>query len=437
MIPAGALDFEQPLADEEQVEVAFVPNFAAAPTQDPQGLRFVARQPIFDRQKRLFGYELLFRNSWQNSFGAAQDADIARRSTLDSSLLMGLDQLCEQAIGFFNCTRETLLNDYMTLLPKERVVLEILETITPDQEVMDSCIRLKTAGYRIALDDFIAHDPRRVMIPLADMLKVDWMATTPDECRALVKEHSRPDLMFLAEKIETPADLKTAMEIGFHYFQGYFFQKPVILQTREISPLQIHALSLLREVSKPTIDLNEVERQIKSDASLVYRLLRYLNSSAFFFTAEIRSVRHALMVLGEKQIRKWVALVVTLHAGAAASTELIRTALTRARFCESLAPHGAGGSEDLFFLGLMSLLDVILEVPLAELLERVPISQEIKAALLGEPSPLAPSFELALAEETGSWTRCAELAQQMQLDEAAVSASYWRAVAWAKDACQA
>ena len=410
-------------------------NTAVAPAPDPQGLRFVARQPIFDRQRRLFGYELLFRDSWENSF-AGKDPDMACRSTLDSSLLMGLDLLCDRGVGFFNCTRETLLNDYMTLLPKERVVLEILETTIPDQEVMEACTRLKAAGYRLALDDFIPNDPRRVMVPLADMLKVDWMATTPQECRDLIQEHKRPDLMFLAEKIETPEDLKVAMELGFHYFQGYFFQKPVILQTREIAPMQVHALCLMREVSKPMVDLNEVERQIKADASLVYRLLRYLNSSAFFFTAEIRSVRHALMVLGEKQIRKWVALVVTLHAGAAASTELIRTALTRARFCESLAPHVSGGSEDLFFLGLMSLLDVILEMPLSEVLERVPISQEIKAALLGEPSPLAAPFELVLAHETGNWARMKELVQQMKLDEEVVSASYWRAVAWAKDACQ-
>jgi c-di-GMP phosphodiesterase len=141
-------------------------------------------------------------------------------------------------------------------------------------------------------------------------------------------------------------------------------------------------LCLLREVSHSVVNLNEVEKQIKADASLCYRLLRYLNSSAFFFNSEIRPIRHALMVLGEKQIRKWVALVVTLHARAGASPELVRTAMTRARFCEGLAPYVAGGSEDLFFLGLMSLLDVILEVPLAELLERVPISQEIKAALL-------------------------------------------------------
>jgi len=434
LLPATVEDAR---ADGPEVEVAFVSNSAAALAQNPQSLRFVARQPIFDRQRRLFGYELLFRDSWENSFGAGLDADVACRSTLDSSLVMGLDLLCENGIGFFNCTRETLMNDYMTLLPKERVVLEILETITPDQEVMDACVRLKTAGYRLALDDFLANDPRRVMVPLADMLKVDWMATTPDQCRHLVKEFNRPDLMFLAEKIETPEDLKLAMEIGFHYFQGYFFQKPVILHTREISPLQIHALSLLREISKPIVDLNEVEKQIKADASLVYRLLRYLNSSAFFFTAEIRSVRHALMVLGEKQIRKWVALVVTLHAGAAASSELIRTALTRARFCETLAPKVAGGSEDLFFLGLMSLLDVILEIPMVEILERVPISQEIKAALLGQPSPLAAPFELALAHETGDWQRMQLVAEQMHLDEAEVSAAYWRAIAWAKDACQA
>jgi c-di-GMP-related signal transduction protein len=412
-----------------------LPHTAAARAQKPQGVRLVARQPIFDRQRRLFGYELLFRDSWENSFGGA-DADAAYRSTFDSSLLMGLDLLCDQAVGLFNCTTESLMKEYMTLLPKERVALEILETVPPDAEVIEACVRVKAADYRLALDDFVANDPRRVMIPLADMLKVDWMATTVEQCRALIKEYSRPNLMFLAEKIETQAELQSALDLGSHYFQGYFFQKPVILHTREISPMLIHALCLLREVSRPVADLDEVERQIKAGASLCYRLLRYLNSSAFFFTAEIRSVRHALMALGEKQIPKWVALVVTLHAGAAASTELIRTALPRTRFSEGLAPHAIGGSEDLFFPGLMSLLDVILEIPPAELLERVPISQEIQAALLVEPSPLAAPFELVLAQESGNWSRMKYLAVQMHLDEEAKSSSHWRAVAWAKDACQ-
>jgi len=184
------------------------------------------------------------------------------------------------------------------------------------------------------------------------------------------------------------------------------------------------------------VDMNEVERQIKEDASLCYRLLRYLNSSAFFFNSEIRSIRHALSVLGEKQVRKWVALVVTLHAGAASSTELVRTALTRAKFCEALAPQVATGSEDLFFLGLMSLLDVILEMPLRELLERVPVSIAIKATLLGEPSPLAAPFELVLAQESGNWPRLKELAAQLNIDEERVSGLYWQAAVWAKEACQ-
>jgi EAL and modified HD-GYP domain-containing signal transduction protein len=398
-------------------------------------MRFVARQPIFDRQRRIFGYELLFRDSWENSFGAS-DADQACQSTLDSALMMGLEFLCEQSIAFINCTRETLLNGFMTLLPRERVVLEILETVEAEPEVLEVCQSLKDAGYRLALDDFVANDPRGELIPLADMLKVDWMAVTPQQCREIMRQYTRPNLIYLAEKIETQNDLQVAMDLGFHYFQGYFFQKPVILQTREISPLQMHSLQLLREVSQFVVNMDEVERQIKSDASLCYRLLRYLNSSAFFFNSEIRSIRHALSVLGEKQIRKWVALVVTLHAGAASSTELVRTALTRAKFCESLASHVASGSEDLFFLGLMSLLDVILEMPLRDLLERVPVSVAIKATLLGEPSPLTVPFELALAQESGNWPRLKELAAQLNADEKNVSDLYWQSTSWAREACQ-
>jgi c-di-GMP phosphodiesterase len=182
------------------------------------------------------------------------------------------------------------------------------------------------------------------------------------------------------------------MELGFHYFQGYFFQKPVMLHAWELPPLQIHALSLLREGFEDSGghersgEADQGRRFVSVSIAALFEFVRV------FFSAEIRSVCHALMDLGEKQIRKWVALVVTLHAGAAGSSELVRTALTRARFCGGLAPKvmgskrsggGSGGSEDLFFLGLMSLLDVILEVSLPEILERVPISHEIKAALLG------------------------------------------------------
>lgn len=267
-----------------EYEVALVSNAAAAlapqpPT--PQGVRFVARQAILDRQRRLFGYELLFRDSWVNSFGAT-DADLACRTTLDSTLLMGLEFLCEKSVAFINCTRQTLLNEYMTLLPRERVVLEILETVPPDLEIIEACQKLKNAGYRLALDDFVANDPRGALIPLADLIKVDWMAVTPTQCRQIMKDYNRPNLIFLAEKIETPEDFQTALDLGFHYFQGYFFQKPLILHTREISPLQIHALQLLREVSQSVVNMTEVERQIKMDAALCYRLLRYLNSSAFF-----------------------------------------------------------------------------------------------------------------------------------------------------------
>ena len=209
-----------------------------------QDFRFVARQPILNREQQVFGYELLFRDGIENLFRAS-DAEAAARHTLDSTLLMGFDVLCDGQRAFINCTRDLLLKDGITLLPSSQTVVEVLESVPPDELVMAACERLKIAGYSIALDDYVANDPREAMVPLADILKVDFERTTPKERSELVKRHGGLRCRMLAEKVETQEQFLTAQDAGFVYFQGYFFRRPEVLKTRDIPFNRVNYLRML------------------------------------------------------------------------------------------------------------------------------------------------------------------------------------------------
>ncbi len=397
----------------------------------PPSARFVARQPILTKHEKVFGYELLFRDGVESYF-CPPDPEAASRSTLDTSLLMGLDVLCDGRRAFINCTRDMLLKDYITLLPSSQTVVEILESVEPDDLVMAACQRLKEAGYTIALDDFGVEDPRQPLTDIADILKVDVRATTAEQRAAMVRRYGPWRCRMLAEKVETREEFVAAKKAGFLYFQGYFFRKPEIMKAHEIAGNQLNYVRMLQAVSKTELDPREIENAIKGEASLCYRLLRYMNSAVFGFANEIHSVRHALSILGEREVRRWVRLVVTLSAGQNKSSELVLSALVRARFCELLSPKIQSGDADLFLLGLLSMMDSILEVSMAEVLDSVPIDQETKAVLLGGGSRLRPLYQLMLAQESGDWQRAAELAKSLNLREGDVAEIYWQAMQWAR-----
>jgi EAL and modified HD-GYP domain-containing signal transduction protein len=393
---------------------------------------YVARQPILSSNEQVFGYELLFRDGIEDYFRHT-DADIASRSTLDTSILMGLDVLCDGRRAFMNCTRETLLKDYVTLLPAARVVVEILESVPVDDLVKAACIRLKEAGYAIALDDFIADDPRSALVPYADIIKVDLKGTSPDEQVAMVKRYASFRCRMLAEKVETRKEFSACKQAGFSYFQGYFFRRPEVLQAREIPKNQVNYLRLLQAISQNEIDVNEIEAIIKAEASLCYRLLRYLNSAAFGFSNEIHSVRHGLSILGEREVRRWVRLVATLGAGQNKSSDLVLSALVRARYCELLGPKIPHGESDLFLVGLFSLMDAILELPMGIVLEGISLDHETRAVLLGQESKLDPIYRLMLAQEKADWSVLTELCLYLKLTEGEVTECHWKAMQWARE----
>ncbi len=379
----------------------------------------------------MFGYELLFRDGVENYFRAV-DPEAASRSTLDTSMLMGLDTLCGGRRAFLNCTRDVLLKDYISLLPPQQTVVEVLESVEPDALVIAACQRLKENGYLIALDDFVVDDPRAVLTDYADIIKVDCKIVTPDQQKAMIKRYGPWKCRMLAEKVETREEFVAAKNAGFVYFQGYFFRRPEVMVTHEIPANRLNYVRMLQAVSKPELNSREIEDVIKTEASICYRLLRYLNSAVFAFSTEIHSIRHALSLLGEREIRRWVRLVATLGAAQDKSTELVTLALVRARFCELLSPKIQHGDSDLFLLGLLSLIDTILEMPMVTIVENIAIDHETKAVLLGGASRLRPLYQLMLAQESGEWEQGAELARQLELSEDEVSDIYWQAVQWSR-----
>lgn len=403
----------------------------SGPSDAKPNTRFVARQPILTREEKVFGYELLFRNGVDDCFRAG-DAEAACRSTLNTSMLVGLDVLCDRRRAFINCTREALLKDYVTLLPSSQTVVEILENVPADDLVQAACQRLKEAGYLIALDDFVTSDPRESLIDFADIIKVDLRRITFDEAAEIARKFGPWRCRMLAEKVETREEFAACKKAGFVYFQGYFFHRPETLHSQEIPANQLNYMRMWQAVSKPELDVRELEGVIKTEASICYRLLRYLNSPIFGFGNEIHSVRHALAILGEREVRRWVRLVATLGAGQNKSSELVLGALVRARFCELLASKISRAQSDLFLMGLLSLMDAILEIPMVRVLENVPVDHEIKAVLLGGDSSLRKLYQLMLAQESGEWQASSDLVRQLGLGDEEVADKYWEAVQWAQ-----
>ena len=397
-------------------------------------LRYVARQPIFDRDEKVFGYELLFRDGIENAFHG--DTEVAARATLDSSLVMGLDMLCDGRLAFVNCTRDTLIKGLVRLLPPALTVVEVLETVTADPDVVAACVGLKESGYMIALDDYVAEDRREPLADVADIIKVEMRLTTEQEQAALIKKFRNRRCRMLAEKVETYADFVKARGLGFVYFQGYFFRRPEMLTAHDMPANRLNYLRMLQEVSRPELDVPALEKLIKAEASVCYRLLRYLNSAVFAFQSEIHSVRHALSILGERDVRRWVRLVAAVGAGQEKTSDLVLSSLVRGRFGELLAPHVPHGESDLFLMGLLSMIDAMLEMPMADVLEKIPLDQATKAVLLGKPSPLRSVFQLMLAHESGEWEAAASVCEALHLESEDVAAYYWQAQQWAGELCR-
>jgi c-di-GMP-related signal transduction protein len=397
---------------------------------------FVARQPIFDREKKVMGYELLFRSGLENYYNAL-DADKATVDVISNSFfVIGFDTLTDGKRAFINFTRNLLVKGIAGLLPKEAVAVEILEDIQPDEQMIAICRNLREGGFTVAMDDFIFKDRDNPLVAFADIVKVDFMGTSPEQRRTLCQDLTAKGVRALAEKVETAQDFDQALADGYSFFQGYFFSKPVVQSGKRITGNKLTYLQVLYQVNQPGISYEDLEGLIKQDISLTYKLLRFMNSAWFGFRSEIKSIRHALILLGPKEIKKWFALIALSHMASDKPQELILRAVSRAKVAEGLAP--LVGMKDrhseLFLLGMFSLIDALTDTPMAEIMAKLPLDQEVKNALLGAPSRYKPVYDLIIAYEKGEWDPFAANAEKLNLDEGAVPDLMHESLKWANEA---
>jgi c-di-GMP-related signal transduction protein len=393
-------------------------------------MRFVARQPVFDSAMQVYGYELLFRNGWHNA-ARINDADGASRITADISLELGVDILCAGKRAFLNCTRDLLLSRAVETFAPHDTVLEILEDIEPDAEILQRCDELRRLGYTIALDDVVSMSRIDAFFGHAAMAKVDFRATTKPRRAELVTRCRPQGITMLAEKVETREEHLAAQTAGYSLFQGFFFQKPQVLGSREIPALKINYTRLLAAAQQPELDFAQVEDIIKSEPSLCYRFLRYLNSPIFPFRTRINSVRHALTLVGEDEVRKWISVAALVSVGVDKPPDLVVWALARARFCELIGMRSPARSPGMFFLGLVSALPVLLDLPLDFIISRLPVLPEIQTALLGGRNHYRQAYDLLVNYELGKWEVCGTLAKGMAMTETQVAQCYVDSLDWA------
>lgn len=396
-------------------------------------IAFVARQPIFDRELVPVAHELLFRDGFDNAL-VTTDAAAATSSVISmSALVFGVEELTGGKKAFINITRDNLLGRHVHLLPHDRVVPEMPREIRPEPVVLEACGRLRKAGYQIALDD-VGCDDRGPLLDLADVLIVDFLASKRGQLPNLVKSLRQKNVKMIAKRIEEHQQFEQAMDLGFDYFQGFFFAKPQIVSREQVPASRRHYLELMREVNRPSLSFEELHDVIRQDVSLTFRLLRYLNSAHFGLPVEVKSIKHALVLLGEREIRKWATLISLACMGDDKPSELLLLALTRARFLERLAPVVGMGddAQEMFMMGMISLLDAIVDRPLRECLKEIPITKRLVETLLGARGPYRDVLDTAISYERAAWDDLAQSARRLRLSESELPPIHLDALRWAR-----
>ncbi len=395
----------------------------------------MARQPIFDQDRSVFGYELLFRSGPENVF-CGMDDNLATTALINDTMhVHDLPTLTDRRKCFINITKDILVQETYSFLPPELTVLELLETVEPDRELIQACQKAKSNGYTIALDDYMLEKKFECLLPVIDILKVEFLGLD-DEQRAIAAAKSRTHgFQLLAEKVETHADFKQAQNLGYAFFQGFFFCRPEMIQERALPENEQSCMRLIEQLNQPEMNLDQLEEIIRQDLTLSYKLLKYLNSAAFGFRSKIESIKHAMVLLGDRQLRKWASVVALGSIAGRKPSELLVNSLVRARFCEQLADQLglAARKGDLFMLGMFSILEALLDKPMKDLIAGMPLPEDIVATLTGESSPLSDILEIVLAFEQANWIRFGELVQSHQVEEKTICAAYSEAIVWATE----
>jgi EAL and modified HD-GYP domain-containing signal transduction protein len=397
-----------------------------------QNHAFIGRQPIVDLQQKIIAYELLFRHSADASAALISDDLSAGTKVLVNTFSnMDANWLLGDKLAFINIATPMLESDFLELLPPKRVVLELIETVEATPERVARIQNLRRMGFRFALDDFDHRPINADLLPLADFIKVDIRELGPERTATLVHSLRGHSAKLIAEKVETRTEFRLCKELGFDYFQGYYFAHPETLSAKVINPAHATVLSLLNKV-RDNADVKEIENGFKADVALSFKLLRYINSVGFGLSCEIQSIRHALAILGYQQLYRWLTLLLATAGNGSTPPALMKTAITRGRLTELLGQDYLEKSDrdNLFIVGIFSLLDAMLEMPMADILEKLYLPDTICDALLTRQGIYGPFLALSEACENSDPGRIEELAETMAMTPDSVNKAHLEALAW-------
>lgn len=394
---------------------------------------FVARQPIFNREQQVFAYELLFRSGLENFLNEVNGDLATARVITNGFMLVGIETLTAGKRAFINFTANMLRNEIPTLFPPDLIGVEILENVIPNEKILYVCEKLKNSRYLIILDDFIVGKKKNPLVELADIIKVDFLTTSKKERADLAQRFAGSRIQLLAEKVETLADFREALQLGYSYFQGFFFRRPDIICRTDIPSHRLTYLRMLQELHREEPNFEELTRIVVADISLSYKLLRLVNSAIFGFRSRINSIKQALVILGLQEIKKWIALLALKSLIEDRPEELMVNSVVRARFGEIIAPAIGlqSRSSEFFLMGLFSMIDAFLGCPMEEIIGELPVSNDIKDALTGGENLFGEVYRLITAYERADWNRVTQCSSRLGLEEENISQFFLKSVEWA------
>lgn len=393
---------------------------------------FIGRQPIVNSQQEIIGYEFFFKNDSHGSHMPFEE-DIQTCAKILSTTIDEMHEswLLGQQLAFISVDNVMLNSEFLELMPAEKTVLEIVHTVEVTPEAVARCIALKQSKFKLALDNPQQHPQLEALIPYADYVKLDMRDVDPTQAKRLLQKYQTAACKAIAEKVEQNAQFNSLLEAGYQHFQGYFYAKPENLTSKVINPSFDGVLHLLNLVSQEA-DNKTIENGFKRDTTLSYKLLRYINSVGFGLSCEVQSIGHALTILGRNQLYRWLTLLMVTAGNNSSSPALMKTSITRGRLTELLGEpfFDKRDRDNLFVVGVFSLLDVMLKVPMDQALEKLQLPEPIVEALTKREGIFGPFLKLTEACEDANNAGILQLAALLQLNPEKVNQCHMEALAW-------
>lgn len=393
---------------------------------------FIARQPVLDREKEVFAYELLFRDGKNNCFPDVE-RDEATTSLINKHYLtLGLDDISCNKKSFINFQPETLLQSFPPNLDPENVIVELYDGVFSHDSLLSVCKHVKSKGFKLAIEGHRLDPKWNEFLPLVDMVRVNTTQTDYDSVAKNVQRYKDTNVQLIAEKIETQQDFAIYKEMGFDYFQGYFFARPEAISQKNIPTSKLTLVELMGASSSASFDIDSINRVIEHDVGLSYMLLRFINNPTINKRYKITSLRHALNYMGEVEIKKFIALLALANLSDDKPSELIHLSLVRAKFCDLVGIEKKLGTNPPmgFLVGLFSLLDALLDQNMTALLEKLPLTEEVKVALSGGQNDLSMYLLLVKAFESGNWLKVIRIAKILEIDQKRLHSLFNEAIVW-------